>query len=246
MSYAMCHDTYTFSFQDERLCALGTSAQTCLLNGFSNGRVKIFLWELVSIARSMLCTKHFVRLSLTTPLTAEESGLMVTVGVKHFLEIPSDDSLTQPALEELSSTTNSPRQPALEELSSTTNSPRQPALEELSSTTNSPRPLTQPALEELPGTTNSVLDPPVPVGEPLFPLGWLADYPGLQLKRLDLQFNFPEEESNQTSKFDATREALDLFARSAVLSTRPVSHFSAATTASRPSPQFWRAPTSQS
>jgi hypothetical protein len=82
---------------------------------------------------------------------------MVTVGVKHFLEIPSDDSLTQPALEELSSTTNSPRQPALEELSSTTNSPRpltQPALEELSSTTNSPRPLTQPALEELPGTTN--------------------------------------------------------------------------------------------
>ena len=63
--------------------------------------------------------------------------------------------------------------------------------------------------------TSSVLDPPVPVGEPLFPLGWLADYPGLQLKRLDLQFNFPEEESNQTSKFDATREALDLFARSA-------------------------------
>ena len=59
--------------------------------------------------------------------------------------------------------------------------------------------------------TSSVLDPPVPVGEPLFPLGWLTDYPGLRLKRLDLQFNFPEEESNQTSKFDATREALDLF-----------------------------------
>ena len=54
----------------------------------------------------------------------------------------------------------------------------------------------------------------VPVGEPLFPLGWLADYPGLRLKRLDLQFIFPEDESNQTAKFDATREALDLFGRS--------------------------------
>ena len=54
----------------------------------------------------------------------------------------------------------------------------------------------------------------VPVGEPLFPLGWLADYPGLHLKKLDLQFIFPEDEINQTAKFDATREALNLFGRS--------------------------------
>ena len=54
----------------------------------------------------------------------------------------------------------------------------------------------------------------VPVGEPLFPLGWVADYPGLRLKRLDLQFIFPEDERNQTAKFDATREALNLFGSS--------------------------------
>ena len=55
----------------------------------------------------------------------------------------------------------------------------------------------------------------VPVGEPLFPLGWLADYPGLRLKRLDLQVVVCEDTETQAARFDATCESLDLLGRSA-------------------------------
>ena len=50
----------------------------------------------------------------------------------------------------------------------------------------------------------------VPVGEPLFPLGWLADFPGLHLKRLDLQVFVCEDTETQAARFDATCESLDL------------------------------------
>ena len=54
----------------------------------------------------------------------------------------------------------------------------------------------------------------VPVGEPLFPLQWLADYPGLRLKRLDLQLIVPEDTESQAARFSATSEALNLFHQS--------------------------------
>ena len=54
----------------------------------------------------------------------------------------------------------------------------------------------------------------VPVGEPLFPLQWLADYPGLRLKRLDLQLIVPKDMESQAARFSATSEALNLFGRS--------------------------------
>ena len=50
----------------------------------------------------------------------------------------------------------------------------------------------------------------VPGGEPLFPLHWLADYPGLRLKRLDIQVIVPRDAETQAAKFGGTREALDL------------------------------------
>ena len=39
--------------QDEIICELGTSAQACQLYGWTNGRAKVFLWELVAVARKL-------------------------------------------------------------------------------------------------------------------------------------------------------------------------------------------------
>ena len=55
----------------------------------------------------------------------------------------------------------------------------------------------------------------VPVGEPLFPLHWLVEYPSLRLQRLDLQLVVPEDVGSQAAKFNATCEALHMLSRSA-------------------------------
>ena len=39
--------------QDEIICELGTSAQACQLYGWTNGGAKVFLWELVAVARKL-------------------------------------------------------------------------------------------------------------------------------------------------------------------------------------------------
>ena len=44
---------------------------------------------------------------------------------------------------------------------------------------------------------------------------WLADYPGLRLKRLDLQVVVCEDTETQAARFDATCESLHLLGRSA-------------------------------
>ena len=54
----------------------------------------------------------------------------------------------------------------------------------------------------------------VPVGEPLFPLQWLADFTGFRLKRLDLQLIVPYDIESQEYCFSETSEALGLFSRS--------------------------------
>ena len=53
-----------FVFQDDRLYSLATSAKGALKFGFGNGQAKIFMFEIVSLVRKMLCAHHTLRLNL--------------------------------------------------------------------------------------------------------------------------------------------------------------------------------------